>query len=434
MYTTSGRSNRTSKKRQANRTAKTASHLNERIVQNQLCPLPNELHSIIGNQATLSLISGIGIQPKLEIGPPNDIYESEANRVSAQIIGMSEPAVQRQAIDDELVQTSRTSERSRDVIQRQTQSQSPESLDTSPEGEELDGTVLLSRQGSSKVSSGADLSTGISQAKGGGNPLSSQAQAYMGSRFGYNFGNVRVHTDNRADHLNRQIGASAFTLGNDIFFRSGRYDTHGHGGRKLLAHELTHVVQQNGGNKNDPGTTVQRSQFDVPTISRFRKKIQRQVEVHVNLRGRDRVRVYRKGKKTIMYVASGGKKSTPTKLGTFSIAKRKHATKKLGKWGLQYFAVFNGGQGFHSTNAYPKRATLCRDGSGSYCKPKSKLQKRVHIKLTADGGARSHGCVRLNPSDAKALFKMVKDGTKVRIYERKVWLTPTWSTIKKKSP
>ena len=71
-------------------------------------------------------------------------------------------------------------------------------------------------------------------------------RAHMESAFGADFGNVRLHTDANADVLNRTLGADAFTTGRDIYFRQGRYDPDGTSGRRLLAHELTHVVQQAG--------------------------------------------------------------------------------------------------------------------------------------------------------------------------------------------
>jgi hypothetical protein len=66
----------------------------------------------------------------------------------------------------------------------------------------------------------------------------------MGSSFGVDFSNVNIHTDPEAISMNRELGAQAFTHGNDIYFNSGMYDTDSAGGRQLLAHELTHVIQQ----------------------------------------------------------------------------------------------------------------------------------------------------------------------------------------------
>jgi len=75
---------------------------------------------------------------------------------------------------------------------------------------------------------------------------SGSVRAQMEPAFGANFGGVRVHSDSGADSLNRSLSARAFTTGQDIFFKQGEYNPGTSGGRELLAHELTHVVQQNG--------------------------------------------------------------------------------------------------------------------------------------------------------------------------------------------
>jgi len=86
----------------------------------------------------------------------------------------------------------------------------------------------------------------IDGARGGGQALDSAVRPNMESAFGANFGEVRVHHDSRADVLSRSLNAKAFTTGRDIFFRQGAYSPGTSTGRELLAHELTHVVQQNG--------------------------------------------------------------------------------------------------------------------------------------------------------------------------------------------
>jgi hypothetical protein len=91
------------------------------------------------------------------------------------------------------------------------------------------------------------VATQIDGARGGGAPLPGEVRDDMGQRFGTDFGAVRVHTDPRADQLNRAVSAEAFTTGRDIFFSAGAFDPHGTAGRELLAHELTHVVQQQDG-------------------------------------------------------------------------------------------------------------------------------------------------------------------------------------------
>ena len=92
----------------------------------------------------------------------------------------------------------------------------------------------------------ADVESGIEQARGGGNSLDDNVRAPLENAFGADFSGVRVHTDSNSDALNQSVQAKAFTTGQDIFFRDGAYDPASSGGKELLAHELTHVMQQNG--------------------------------------------------------------------------------------------------------------------------------------------------------------------------------------------
>ena len=80
--------------------------------------------------------------------------------------------------------------------------------------------------------------------RGTGRPLDAGAQSELGESMGHDFSDVNVHTDSEANQLNRAVHAEAFTTGKDIFFREGNYDPASNSGKKLLAHELTHVVQQ----------------------------------------------------------------------------------------------------------------------------------------------------------------------------------------------
>jgi hypothetical protein len=95
---------------------------------------------------------------------------------------------------------------------------------------------------------GGDVSesteTQIQSARGGGHPLPENVRAPMENAFGADFSGVRIHTDSSADTLNRSVQAKAFTTGSDLFFSSGMYQPQSQAGQELLAHELTHVVQQ----------------------------------------------------------------------------------------------------------------------------------------------------------------------------------------------
>ncbi len=85
----------------------------------------------------------------------------------------------------------------------------------------------------------------LSETRGQGSPMSDSARAFMEAGFGIDFGHVRINTGSSAGQLSRDLNAQAFTLGSDIYFNEGKYKPATMDGRQLLAHELTHVVQQN---------------------------------------------------------------------------------------------------------------------------------------------------------------------------------------------
>ena len=89
-----------------------------------------------------------------------------------------------------------------------------------------------------------DLQNQINSARGGGQPLAQAVGSQIGGALGADFSAVKVHTDATADNLNRSLSAQAFTLGSDVFFSQGAYSPGTASGQQLLAHELTHVVQQ----------------------------------------------------------------------------------------------------------------------------------------------------------------------------------------------
>ena len=99
----------------------------------------------------------------------------------------------------------------------------------------------------------AQTQSAIQSARGGGAPLDAKVGTQVGNVLGADFSGVRVHTDTKADALNRSLNAKAFTHGSDIFFSKGEYQPNTRGGNNLLAHELTHVVQQ-GGAGAQPGS------------------------------------------------------------------------------------------------------------------------------------------------------------------------------------
>lgn len=90
------------------------------------------------------------------------------------------------------------------------------------------------------------VSNQIASTRGNGNTLDSSTKSFMESRFGADFSHVRIHTGEYATQLSQDLNAQAFTVGNDIYFNSGKYTPESSAGKYLLAHELTHTIQQQG--------------------------------------------------------------------------------------------------------------------------------------------------------------------------------------------
>ncbi|MCB0177576.1 MAG: DUF4157 domain-containing protein [Anaerolineae bacterium] len=107
--------------------------------------------------------------------------------------------------------------------------------------------MLAQRSGDGPTTLDEETAGRINRERGGGHPLDSAMKEQMGTVMGQDFSNVRVHTSRESDDLNQQVGAKAFTTGQDIFFKEGAYDPGSSGGQELIAHELTHVVQQSSG-------------------------------------------------------------------------------------------------------------------------------------------------------------------------------------------
>lgn len=102
-----------------------------------------------------------------------------------------------------------------------------------------------------------ELEGKLDNSKGGGNGLDKKTKRKMESGFGTDFSNVKIHTDTNAVQMSQELGAQAFTNGNDVYFNKGKYSPDSKEGKHLLAHELTHTVQQTGGKQNSG--TIQKS-------------------------------------------------------------------------------------------------------------------------------------------------------------------------------
>lgn len=115
-------------------------------------------------------------------------------------------------------------------------------------GGECDGCAMKRLQRASKnISNVADVPPIVHEVlRSSGQPLDTTTRAFMEPRFGHDFSHVRLHTDAKAAESARAVNALAYTVGRDVVFGAGQYQTRTTTGRQLLAHELTHVVQQTG--------------------------------------------------------------------------------------------------------------------------------------------------------------------------------------------
>jgi hypothetical protein len=185
----------------------------------------------------------IGIQTKLTIGAPGDPYEQEADQVAAQVMSMPAPPDNSASVQRRL--DSRLDTNNPNQIWQRAQSIKPMVQRRIDPRVQMAEMIQRAHQIDGNQASG-DLESRLNASKGGGSPLSEDVRGFMEPRFGADFSGVRVHTGGEAVQMNQELGAQAFTHGRDVFFNQGKYNPGSDEGKSLLAHELTHVVQQTG--------------------------------------------------------------------------------------------------------------------------------------------------------------------------------------------
>ncbi|UCH43369.1 MAG: DUF4157 domain-containing protein, partial [Dehalococcoidales bacterium] len=158
----------------------------------------------------------------------NDIQRQEMPEEEEEPLQPKASDIQRQDIPEEELQAKASD------IQRQEE----------PEEEEEEEAVQTKAGERSAFEVSGNLEQRIEAARGSGQPLQESTRGSLESQLGHDFNNVRIHNDAEADKLSRQLGAEAFTTGRDVFFKEGTYNPDSDHGQGLIAHELTHVVQQ----------------------------------------------------------------------------------------------------------------------------------------------------------------------------------------------
>lgn len=161
------------------------------------------------------------LQPKLTVNAPGDAYEQEADRISEQVMRMPQPQVQRACACGGGCQGCQIKE-------------------ASPEGQR----VQTKRVGSGDAGHAEAPPVVHEVLRSPGQPLDTATRAFMEPRFGHDFSRVRVHSDAKAAESAQAVGALAYTVGRHVVFENGAYQPEVPDGRRLLAHELAHVMQQ----------------------------------------------------------------------------------------------------------------------------------------------------------------------------------------------
>jgi len=173
------------------------------------------------------------IQPKLKISQPGDLYEQEADRIADQVMGVSPP--------DPLVPITATKEGQISC--------KCNACELKHEEKENKHLLKISRKPSivSNIEATEDVTNEIRSVRSSGySSLDLGTKEFMKSQFGYDFSNVRIHTGDLAERSAQSVSALAYTFENNIVFGKGQYAPETSKGRLLLAHELTHVIQQRG--------------------------------------------------------------------------------------------------------------------------------------------------------------------------------------------
>ncbi len=198
----------------------------------------DHLQQTMGNQAIQRVIQSnkgfdfpkIAIQPKLKVTQPGDANEQEADRVAEQILKMS--------LSDAATSSTTFVKKGEQVSRKcsacEMNKKEEENLDISRKPATISNQETMD-----------EITEGISSVRPReGFPLDASTKGFMESRFGFDFSNVRIHSGEMAPKSAQSINALAYTFGEDIVFNAGYYQPNTLEGKRLIAHELTHVTQQ----------------------------------------------------------------------------------------------------------------------------------------------------------------------------------------------
>ncbi|WDE02911.1 DUF4157 domain-containing protein [Thalassomonas viridans] len=186
-------------------------------------------------------------QAKAITEPKLQKQEEEEEEEEAQAKALAEPQLQKQEEEEEEAQTKAMA----DTKLRKHKQKKKRKHKQEEEKEEEELQTKTNNKQTACRNSAADLAVNqatarrIGERQGSGQAMDANTKHFMEANFHKDFSNVRIHNDKEANNLSQQLHAQAFTLKQDIYFNTGKYNPESKSGKHLLAHELTHVVQQN---------------------------------------------------------------------------------------------------------------------------------------------------------------------------------------------
>ena len=204
------------------------------MLQNKSDPF-NRLQNAVGNQALQRLIRSGTIRPKLKVSLPNDVYEKEADRVAEQI--METPISN---------STSTAMYSKDDKISRKCVACEMEEKEEEDDNKKVKLSIgRKSLSNSNNLEATDEITNQINKVRSSeGSSLDNATRDFLEPKLGYDLSDVRIHTGEMAARSAASLNSLAYTIGNDVIFGEGQYEPYSEKGKKLLAHELTHVVQQ----------------------------------------------------------------------------------------------------------------------------------------------------------------------------------------------
>ena len=182
------------------------------------------------------------VQTKLKINSPGDKYEQEADAIADKVMQSPAKTVQREC----------------------------------SKCKEEEHSIQTKSNGGAANTASSGFTNNIQSAQGGGFGLDASTRGFMESQIGGDFSKVKIHADSRAARLNQEINARAFTLNNNIYFNKGEYAPNDIEGKRLLAHELVHTVQQTGS-----GGLIQKADKDDKKKKDKKKDVKHEMKVEV---------------------------------------------------------------------------------------------------------------------------------------------------------